>query len=286
MFAKTKNDLSRERPLSSCSPTLKRDEANAQTFSNATWASRTRMLKPSQHLTASNAKKETRTEASEFQKQCVMNSVAFLGHIISGEGIKVDSQNVEVVKSWPRLITPTEWMHKAANFQWIYGYEKSFQDLKERLATTVLALPEGPEGYIIYCDATRVVLSSVLMQHGKLAVVIFALKIWCHCMYEVHVDVCTDHKNFQYIFKQKELNFRQRGWPKLLKDYDVDILHHSGKANIMADALSLKSTGSLQHMEKQMFEMTKNLYRLANLNVRLLDTVNGGATVRMLSNPR
>ena len=40
----------------------------------------------------------------------------------------------------------------------------------------------------------------------KLAVVVHALKIWRHNFYGVHVDIYTDHKSLQYIFKQMELN--------------------------------------------------------------------------------
>ncbi|WMV14973.1 hypothetical protein MTR67_008358 [Solanum verrucosum] len=65
-----------------------------------------------------------------------------------------------------------------------------------------------------------------------------ALKIWRHYLYGVHVDVFTDHKSLQYVFTQRELNLRQRRWLKLLKDYDMSILYHPGKANIVADALS------------------------------------------------
>jgi len=94
----------------------------------------------------------------------------------------------------------------------------------------VLTLPEGIDGFVVYCDASRIGLGCVLMQHGKviayasrqlknheknypthdleLAVVVFALKIWRHYLYGVHVDIFTDHKSLQYIFKQKEMNLR------------------------------------------------------------------------------
>ncbi|WMV23985.1 hypothetical protein MTR67_017370 [Solanum verrucosum] len=72
----------------------------------------------------------------------------------------------------------------------------------------------------------------------ELAVVVFALKIWCHYVYGVHVDVFTDHKSLQYVFSQKELNLRQRRWLEfILKDYDMSILYLC-KANLVADALS------------------------------------------------
>ena len=40
----------------------------------------------------------------------------------------------------------------------------------------------------------------------ELAVVVFSVKIWRHYLYEVHIDVFTDHKSLQYVFTQKELN--------------------------------------------------------------------------------
>ncbi|WMV38514.1 hypothetical protein MTR67_031899 [Solanum verrucosum] len=57
----------------------------------------------------------------------------------------------------------------------------------------------------------------------------------------------TDHKSLQYVFSQKELNLRQRRWLELLKDYDMSILYHPGKANVVADALSRLSMGSTAH---------------------------------------
>ena len=54
----------------------------------------------------------------------------------------------------------------------------------------------------------------------ELAAMMFSLKIWRHNLYNVHVDVFTDHKSLQYAFTQKELNLRQRRWLEFLKDYD------------------------------------------------------------------
>ncbi|XP_070022617.1 uncharacterized protein [Nicotiana sylvestris] len=227
-----------------------------------------------------------------------LESVAFLGFVVSREGIMVDPQKIAMVKNWPRPTTPTEIRNflglagycrrfvdgfstlaspltkltqKAVKLQWSDARERSFQELKSRLTTTsVLTLLEGTKGFVVYCDSSRIGLGCVLMQLDKviayasrqlknheknypthdleLVAVVFALKIWQHYLYGVHVDVFTDHKSLQYIFKQKELNLRQRRWLELLKDYDIDILYHRGKANIVADALSRKSMGSLAHV--------------------------------------
>ncbi|WMV29232.1 hypothetical protein MTR67_022617 [Solanum verrucosum] len=81
----------------------------------------------------------------------------------------------------------------------------------------------------------------------ELVVVMFALKIWRHCLYGVKCEVFTDHRSLQHVFTQRDLNLRQIRWMELLKDYDVTIQYHRGKAIVVVDALSQKmvSMGSL-----------------------------------------
>ena len=112
---------------------------------------------------------------------------------------------------------------------------------------------------MVYCIASQVGLSCVVMQHVKviayssrqlkvheknypthnleLAVIVFSQQIWRHYLYGVHVDVFSDHKSLQYVFTQKDFKSRQRRWLELLKDYDMSVLHHPGKANAVADNL-------------------------------------------------
>src|SRR5262249_38619393 len=103
----------------------------------------------------------------------------------------------------------------------------------------------------------------------EMAVVIFALKIWRHYLYSEECEIYTDHKSLQYIQQQKESNLRQRRWVELLKDYDCQILYHPGKANVVADALSRKSMGSLYHMSTQKKELVKDLNELFNVGMQL-----------------
>ena len=55
----------------------------------------------------------------------------------------------------------------------------------------------------------------------------------------------------------------------MLKDYDMSIHYHLGKANVVADALSRLSMGSLAHVDKERPELVKDIHRLANLGVYL-----------------
>jgi hypothetical protein len=55
------------------------------------------------------------------------------------------------------------------------------------------------------------------------------------------VHIYTDHKSLKYIFTQPDLNMRQRRWLELIKDYELEVHYHLGKANVVADALSRKA---------------------------------------------
>jgi hypothetical protein len=66
----------------------------------------------------------------------------------------------------------------------------------------------------------------------ELAAVVHALKIWRHYLLGNICHIYTDHKSLKYIFTQSELNMRQRRWLELIKDYELEIHYHPGKANV------------------------------------------------------
>ena len=135
----------------------------------------------------------------------------------------------------------------------------------KRLLTTapVLAQLDIEKPFDVYCDASGIGIGCVLMQEGRviayasrqlkqheehypthdleLAAVVHALKIWRHYLLGNMCHIYTDHKSLKYIFTQSELNMRQRRWLELIKDYDLEVHYHPGKANVVADALSRKS---------------------------------------------
>ena len=93
----------------------------------------------------------------------------------------------------------------------------------------------------------------------EVVAVVFALKIWRHYLYGVSCVIYTAHKNLKYIFTQKELNMRHRMWLELIKEYDLTIHYHSGKANVVIDALSRKLEGSLAAIITQQSRLVKEL---------------------------
>lgn len=90
------------------------------------------------------------------------------------------------------------------------------------------------------------------------------MKLWS--LYGAKCKIYTDHKSLKYIFTQKEQNLRQRRWLELIKDYDLDIQYHPGKANVVADALSRKNHSNLATMLTHKPELLKEM-QLMNLHV-------------------
>ena len=82
----------------------------------------------------------------------------------------------------------------------------------------------------------------------ELTTIVFALKIWKHHLYEKMCQIFTDHKSLKYLLTQRELNLRQRRQLELIKYYDLVVDYHLGKANVVADALSEKSSVTLAHI--------------------------------------
>jgi hypothetical protein len=70
----------------------------------------------------------------------------------------------------------------------------------------------------------------------------------------------------KYIFTQKDLNLRQRRWLELIKDYELEIHYHPGKANLVADALSRKEHVHSAFVVQLPDELAKDFERL-NLGI-------------------
>nr|GEY31838.1 putative reverse transcriptase domain-containing protein [Tanacetum cinerariifolium]GEY39982.1 putative reverse transcriptase domain-containing protein [Tanacetum cinerariifolium] len=124
----------------------------------------------------------------------------------------------------------TKLTQKGVKFDWGEKAKAAFQLIKQNLySALIMALPEGNEDFVVYCDASHKGFGAILMQREKR-----------HYLYGTKCTVFTDHKSLQHILAQKELNMRQRRWLELLSDYDCEIRYHPGKANVVADALSRK----------------------------------------------
>nr|GEV93633.1 putative reverse transcriptase domain-containing protein [Tanacetum cinerariifolium] len=120
-------------------------------------------------------------------------------HLIDCQGLHVDRAKIEAVKNWASPTTPIE--------------------IQKVIAYVSRQLKPHEENYTTH--------------DLELGAVVFALKIWRHCLYGTKCTVFNDHKSLQHILVQRDLNMRQRRWLELLADYDYEIRYHHGKANIV-----------------------------------------------------
>ncbi|WMV45352.1 hypothetical protein MTR67_038737 [Solanum verrucosum] len=182
----------------------------------------------------------------------------------------------------------------------VYGKacEKNFQELKDRLhLALILTLLEGLDGFVVYSDASRNGVFCIVMQHEKviayasrqskvheknypthdleLSAIVFALKIWRHYLYGVHVVLFTDNKSLKYVFTKNNLNHHQHRLLYLLKDYDMSALYNLGNADVVADALNRLSRKSVSHVKDDKKKLVHDVIRLARLGVCLIDSNEG-----------
>ncbi|GJZ56024.1 putative reverse transcriptase domain-containing protein [Tanacetum coccineum] len=189
--------------------------------------------------------KEEKLYAKFLKCEFWLSKVQFLGPVIDSEGIHVDPAKIKSIKDWASPKTPIEirqflglagyyrqfiegfskisrpmmkLTQKSVKFDWREKEEAAFQLLKQKLCSApILALPEGSENFVVYCDASHKGLGTVLMQREKviaytshqlrvheknyithdqeLGAVVFALKMWRHYLYGTKCVVFTDHKS-------------------------------------------------------------------------------------------
>ncbi|GJS38419.1 putative reverse transcriptase domain-containing protein [Tanacetum coccineum] len=222
--------------------------------------------------------------------------VQFLGHVIDSKGIHIDPTKIESIKDWASPKSPTEirqflgltgyyqrfiegfskiakqmtkLTQKKVKFEWGDKQEATFELLMQKLCSApILALPEGSEDFIAYCDASKKGLGAVLMQREKvisyasrqlkiheknytthdleLGAVVFALKIWRHyqnpeAIRTEKLEPCADGT----------LSLNGRSWLPCYGDLRTVIMHENIPKGGLSEAWYLIWTMSMRTIHKQ-----------------------------------
>jgi hypothetical protein len=183
----------------------------------------------------------------------------------------------------------TKLLKNGVKFMWSEACKKAFHTLRQHLTSALLLVQlDNSKPFEVFYDASGTRLGCVLMQEGRviayasralrpheincpthdleLVDIVHALKIWRHYLMGNHCNIFTNHKSLKYIFTQSDLNMRQRRWLELIKDYNLEVHYHPGKANVVADALSRKVRCNHLEMEPVSDPLCEEMRRL-NLEV-------------------
>ncbi|GKA10425.1 putative reverse transcriptase domain-containing protein [Tanacetum coccineum] len=174
-----------------------------------------------------------------------LSKVQFLGHVTDSEGIHVDPSKIESIKDWASPKTPieirqflglvgyyrqfikgfskiakpmTKLTQKSVKFDWGEKEEAAFQFLKQKLCSApILALSEGSENFVVYCDASHKGLGAVLQKEKFIA--------YASCQLKIHEKNYTTHD-----LELEAVVFSLKMWRHYLSA--------RRKASVVADALS------------------------------------------------
>ncbi|GJV68828.1 putative reverse transcriptase domain-containing protein [Tanacetum coccineum] len=199
--------------------------------------------------------------------------VHFLGHVIDSRGIHVDPAKIESIKDWASPKTPTE----IRQFLGLAGYYQS---------APILALPEGSEGFAVYCDASHKGLGDVLMQREK--VITYAsqqLKVH-EKNYTTHdlelgsangvADALSQAQKLENLVNEDVGGMIRKDIPKEMLEPRTDgtlCLHGKSWLPCYGDLISVimheshKSKYSIHPGSKKMYQDVKKLYWWPNMKV-------------------
>ncbi|KAJ9539281.1 hypothetical protein OSB04_032014 [Centaurea solstitialis] len=197
---------------------------------------------PEQQLRLIQEMLKTEELYAKFSKyEFWVREVQSLGHVVNKEGIHVDPAKIEAIKKWEAPKTPTEirqflglagyYRRFIANFskiaqplttltqkdkKFIWGekQEEAFQLLKHKLCNApILALPEGTDNFVVYCDASHQGLGCVLMQNEK--VIAYASR-----QLKVHEKNYTTHELEAQREALKADNLKKETLHKMEKEFE------------------------------------------------------------------
>ncbi|XP_062173559.1 uncharacterized protein LOC133879023 [Alnus glutinosa] len=220
-------------------------------------------------------------------KKCTfcMEKVVFLGYVVSTKGIEVDEEKVKAIKEWPtpKSITEvrsfhglasfyrrfvkdfstiaaplTEIIKKNVGFHWGSDQANAFATIKERLCST-------PDRWPIAFFSEK--LSGAALNYPtydkELYALVRALETWQHYLWPKEFVIHTDHESLKHLKSQGKLNKRHARWIEYIETFPYVIRYKQGKENIVADALSRRS--SLDGHRKA--ELVKSIHERVRLQI-------------------
>ena len=215
------------------------------------------------------------------------DSVSFLGHRVSDGKIAPDPDRIDSILHFPKPTTSKQLerfldmmnyfrnyiphfsnltkrlyeMAKATNINWDVESNKSFDELKEKLASSILVLPSPDEEMTVHTDASGECVGACLVNSSNQPVafvskkltetekrwstidkesfaIIWSLQKMRSLLLGRRFTVLSDHQPLRYLFQAKEVSAKVSRWRISLADFDFEVKYTKGSDNVVADSLS------------------------------------------------
>ncbi|WVZ15409.1 hypothetical protein V8G54_012975 [Vigna mungo] len=208
-----------------------------------------------------------------------VKQLEYLGHLISGEGIKADPSKIEAMVAWPEpkdirslrgflgltgyyrrfvrnygmIAKPLTQLLKKNGFLWSVEAKSAFNELKSAMTSLpTLAMPDFDLSFVIETDAPPTFISQALSEKAKarsvyereLMAIVLAVQKWRQYLLGHHFIIRTDQKSLRFLLEKRVLTGDQLKWVTKLMGYDFEIQYKPGADNRVADALSRVMTYS------------------------------------------
>jgi hypothetical protein len=172
------------------------------------------------------------------------------------------------IANFSTVVEPLQCLTRQENkFEWNEEQQKAFELIKELLSQAPnLIFPDYDKPFHIFTDASLVGLGGVLMQKKEnsntfsaisycsrtlsaserkwppvqveLCAIIYALREFRSFIFMSDIELHTDHKPLAYLLRKADTHPNLARWLIELQNYQIKIVHISGKQNTLADALS------------------------------------------------
>ncbi|KAL7868269.1 hypothetical protein SRHO_G00096530 [Serrasalmus rhombeus] len=194
-------------------------------------------------------------------KKCslLQRKVAFLGHVVTAEGVATNPAKVEAVEQWP---TPAN-LEQLRSFLGLASYDRRFVcDFANQEAPLHWLTEKGAE-FILDTNASNFGIGAVLSQEQEgqerllayfsrglskpernycvtrqeLLAVVAGLKHFKPYLYGTPFTLRTDHASLIWLMCFKEPEGQMARWLTAMQKYQFQIVHRDGKKHNNADAL-------------------------------------------------
>ncbi|XP_059289340.1 uncharacterized protein LOC132042847 [Lycium ferocissimum] len=183
-------------------------------------------------------------------KKCAfcVDKVVFLGFVVSANGVEVDEEKVESIRTWPtpKNATDVRSFHGLASFYRRVGIGGVLMQEGKPLAYFSEKLKGASLNYSTY---------------DELYALVRVLTHWQHYLWHKEFVIRSDHESLKHLKSQSKLNKRHAKWVELIEAFPYVIHYKKGKDNVVADALSRRYV-LLNTMTSRMmgFESLKGFY--------------------------